>query len=223
MIASKNGFFLLCFVVLGVFAISAMAQTTPPKEALDAKISSFGLVGQTIYDGLTRLMNEPVPFSFGFENDLKRKFADPELPDVRFNLSLENKTVKEILDILCSMDVRYTWSQDGATINVYPRSKLGDTSYFLNRRLNRWQINDITDVQQGLLAIVEQLPGPREQVAITQFGGSLSYPNAWKETFQNITVRQAINRVAGHLGARTYWQLTGSGEFRGFSFSKIGE
>ncbi len=195
MIASKNGFFLLCFVVLGVFAISAMAQTTPPKEALDAKISSFGLVGQTIYDGLTRLIN----------------------------LSLENKTVKEILDILCSMDVRYTWSQDGATINVYPRSKLGDTSYFLNRRLNRWQINDITDVQQGLLAIVEQLPGPREQVAITQFGGSLSYPNAWKETFQNITVRQAINRVAGHLGARTYWQLTGSGEFRGFSFSKIGE
>jgi hypothetical protein len=223
MIGYRKALFVLCSVVLSGSAFSAMAQINPREEPLDAKISSFDLVGQTIYGGLARLMNEPVPLSFGFESVLKAKFADPEVQDVRFNLALQNKSVREILDGLCSMDVRYTWSQDGATINVYPRETVGTSSYLLNRRLDTWEITDITDVQYGLLAIVQQLPGPREQLAIAQIGGSSSYPNAWTGTFQNITVRQAVNRIAGQLGPRTYWHLSGSREFRSFSFFKIGE
>jgi hypothetical protein len=192
--------------------------------ALDSRIAHFDLVDQTLSDGLTKLRSEPLRLSFGFESVLRERFADPPIPDPRFSLHLENSSFREILDALCRMDVRYTWSQDGATINVYPWPNIGDSSYLLNRKLVKLEIKSITDIQYGLLAIVQQLPPPKEQVAIAQIGvGFLSYPpEAWSATFEDVTVRQAINRLAIHGGPRSYWHFGGSKEFRAFSFWNAG-
>lgn len=86
-------------------------------------------------DALATLSASPVPLALGFESILKAKSHDPAPADVRFSLNVRNKTVRQVLDALCAMDQRYTWSQDKETINVYPHATMGDASYFLNYKL----------------------------------------------------------------------------------------
>lgn len=207
---------------ISVFCIAAQIGVPQP-AALDTSVADFSLLNQTIFDGVSELNSEAVPFSFGFERLLKAKFNDPAIPDPNITLMLRNATVKEILDALCKADERYTWSVDGSTINVYPRRTIDDSSYFLNRRLGKLEIQNITDIQQGLLAIAQQLPPPKEQIAHAQMGGDSSYPpEPWTATFENLTVRQAANRLTGHMGAHSAWLFSGSQEFRAFSFFRLG-
>jgi len=93
----------------------------------------------------------------------------------------------------------------------------------MNRRLTKLDLKELTDIQQGLLAIVNQLPPPREQVAIAQIGGDDTYPaEPWTTRYGNLTVRQAINRLVRHMGERASWAFTGSTDFRAFAFNRQG-
>lgn len=209
----------LLALILCVFTPVVRAQTNATENAvLSGRIPHLDLLNQTLHDGLANLSLNPTSLSLGFENLLKAKISDPELPAPHFDLHLEGKTIGEILDTLCSMDSRYTWSRDGNTINVFPKAVVDDPSYFLNRKLDKLDIENITDIQQGLLAIIQELPGPREQVANAQVGGKTSYTVPWSARFENLTVRQAINRLTERLGSRSYWTLSGSRDFRNFAF-----
>jgi|SRR6202140_2747488 hypothetical protein len=190
---------------------------------LSQEIPDFTMTQGTLFDGLKNLSSGPIPFGLGFEEVLRVRFADAAKPDPHFDLHLRNKTVREILNALCLADPRYTWSADGTTINVYPRVIIDDTSYLLNRRLVRFELNGITDIDQGLLAIVHQLPPPEEQIAHVQMGGDSSYPTEpWKASFQDLSVRQAINQLVAHMGPHACWIFHGSGDFRAFTFLRSG-
>jgi hypothetical protein len=216
--------FCLSTLLLNASAFWTAPQIDAPKpSALSTSVPDFFLSSQTIFDGVSELNSEPVPLAFGFESVLKVKFDDPVMPDPLINLTLKDATVKEILDALCKADPRYIWSLDGSTVNIYPRKTVDDPSYLLNRRLNKLEIKNIIDIQQGLLAITQQLPAPQEQIAHAQMGGDTSYPpEPWTTTFENLTVRQAVNRLAGHMGAHSAWLFYGSQEFRAFSFYRLG-
>jgi hypothetical protein len=189
---------------------------------LELKIPRFELNDQTLFDGLAALSSNVKSLAFGYEKVLRLKFSEPPTPEPRFSIELQNQTVREILDNLCKMDARSTWSLEGSTINVYPRATVGDSSYLLNRKLGKLVLRGITDIDQGLLAIHRQLPPPSEQVATMQVGGDTSYPaKPWTVTFTNLTVRQAMNRLAAHMGPRGSWILSGSQDFRAFSFQKL--
>lgn len=202
----------------------AAREIPPPESAgLSTVVPDFWLASQNIFDGVSELNSESVPLAFGFERVLKLKFEDPPIPDPFINVSLQNATVKEILDALCNADPRYTWAKDGSTVNIYPRDTIEDSSYLLNRRLSKLDVKNITDIQQGLLAIARQLPAPVEQIAHAQIGGDASYPSQpWSVTLENVTVRQAVNRLAEHMGAHDAWLFYGSREFRAFSFYRVG-
>jgi len=192
----------------------------PHHRPSDAKIAHFEVVDRTIFDGLASLSVATESLSFGFEEVLRDRFKDAPKQHPRFTVRLEQKTVREILDVLCKMDSRYVWSEDGETVNVYPRETVADADYLLNRHLNQLEIQDIKSVDGGLLAIARQLPPPTEQIAIAQVGGSLSYSNPWSAQLHNVTVRQAINVLASRLGPRGSWTFSGSRDFRTFSFHK---
>ena len=181
------------------------------------------LTNQTLFDGLAKLSSERIPLALGFEEVLKARFSDPPTPDPRFSVEPENKTVREILQSLCALDTRYTWSSDGDTANVYPIAVRDDSTYLLNRRISRLHVEQITDIVQGLLAVAKQLPPPEEQIAQAQAGGDDSYPPVpWTAAFEDVTVRQAINRLAAHMGPRSAWLFQGSRDFRTFAFFKAG-
>ncbi len=215
----------LCFAALLLANVSSAgeAQVTPADVLLANRVPRFTLADETLLDGLKKLSSGDQPFRFGFESVLKAKFSNPTGPDVRFSMNVENKTVREILDALCSADHRYTWSIDDSFINVYPRTSIEDPHYLLNRKLPRLEVINITDIDQALLAIVRQLPPPLEQIAHAQLGGDASYPaGPWTAAFDNLTVREAMNHLTAHMGPRACWIFHGSLDFRAFAFFKWG-
>jgi hypothetical protein len=151
-------------------------QNVPVTEFLNTKVPEFDLQNQTIVDGVWKLARAPEPFAFGFENVLKKTLRDPDVPDPRFILQLKDKTVREVLDALCQEDSRFTWSMDGTTVNVFPRVIINDGSYLLNRKLERYDLKNATDVDKGLFAMARELPPPFEQIAHAQAGGGDPYP-----------------------------------------------
>lgn len=210
----------LVALALSAFVGSASAQQLKPESTgLDAKVFHFELNNETVLDALWKLARGPVPFGFGFEKVLKNKLSDLDLQDPRFTFQLENKSMREILDALCQLDSRYTWSVDGATVNFFPRTILNDRSYLLNRSFPRFELQNATDVQNGLLAIVRQLPPPSEQIAQAQVGGDDPYPlEPWNITLEKVTVRQVVNRLAAHGGPYGIWIFGGAKDFRSFGF-----
>ena len=193
----------------------------PQHEAafLDIKVKHFEVLDETIVDALWKLARGPAPFAFGFEKVLKKRLSDPDIPDTRFILELSDKSIGEILEALCVADPRYTWSRDGVTVNIFPKDVVGDSTYLLNRKLAKFELNNATDVQNGLLAIVRQLPPPTEQIAEAQAGGGDPYPREpWTVTFENLTVRQIVNRLASRGGACGTWIFGGAQDFRAFGF-----
>lgn len=208
--------------VLTVLCVTRAQQrgTQPDRpEGLDTKVAEFEMNNETLIDGLWKLARGPAPFGFGFEKVLKRKLSDPEVPDPPLRLHLKQKSIPEIFDALCEADSRYTWSMDGARVNFFPRNVMKDPAYLLNRKLRRFELRNATDVQNGLLAIVRQLPPPVEQIANAQMGGDDPYPpEPWNVTFENVTVRQVVNQLAEHGGNCAVWIFGGANDFRSFGF-----
>ena len=203
----------------------APMKVTTVDAVLNSEISTFNLNNEPIEVGLKRLASTSATFAMGFEHELKSKQTAPPLQDPRLTLHLTATTVRDALDAMCHGDGRYTWSTDDGFINVYPIKTLNDASYLMNRRLKKLDLKELTDIQQGLLAIVHQLPPPKEQVAIAQIGIGVddAYPpEPWTTSYENLTVRQAINRLVRHMGERSSWAFTGSTDFRAFAFDKRG-
>jgi hypothetical protein len=186
--------------------------------ALGTHVQKFIVHDGTMLDGIARLSSERSEISFAFEEVLKARFNDPDPPQLRFDLSLEDQTVSQILDALCGRDARYTWVRDGLTVNVYPQSTVNDSSYLPNRQFAQAGLLQVKNAEQAVFALVAQIPPPFEQIAVMQVGGDTSYATAWTTTFRNMTVRQAFNLIARHLGPTGGWSLGGSREFRTIGF-----
>ena len=195
---------------------SAATLATPP---LDGRVAEFEFKDSTLIDGIAELSSKPIGgLHLGIEQILREKMSDPEDQSVQFSLHLENKTVREALDTLCGLDTRYTWSTDGPSINIYPRATIGDYSYLLNLQLERITLTDIPDPDKVFAPLYILLP--KEQLGYFQLGGDIGYAKPWSVTFEHLTVRQLINRVAEHLGPRSSWIFHGSKDERLLTFQK---
>jgi hypothetical protein len=214
---------------LGLLLVPRLTAQQESKEPnakvspLDAKISDFALDNRSILIGIEMLNRQSESISFGFEAILTVKHTDPPRAYPKITVQLTSPSTRQVLDALCAADPRYTWSLDGSTVNVFPRSTVTDLKYLLNRKLAEFRLDGITQIQEGLFAIADQLPGPLEQIAHAQIGGDATYPSKpWSVTFKNLTVRQAVNRLVEHMGTSSAWILGGSDEFRHFSFYSDG-
>ncbi len=213
---------LLCLALAGAVAVEPGQEPSTGDSTPSAGIAHFELKNQTFFDGMASLSSARVPIRLGFEEVLRAEFADAPPPSPRFDLELTGATAMEIVQTLCALDTRYTWAFDGNTINVFPRAVVGDPTYLLNRSLDKLDVAGIRNPQQPLLAIARQLPPPREQIGYAQVGGDSSYAKLWAVSFEDLTVRQAINRLAAHMSQRGVWVFSGSSDFRSFAFFKSG-
>ena len=167
---------------------------------LIARVPSFAMRGGRCWT-TGQLSAEPVGAAFAFENILKARVNHVSVPESRFDLILEKGTIKEILNELCRKDDDCAYrARDGSTINVCPRATINDNSYLLNRRLKQLELKGVREAGQALFAIVAQLPLPFEQIAFTQAGGDIPYPEPWNERLSDLTVRHALNVAARHMG-----------------------
>ena len=206
-------------LILTLGALAARAQTQDPEEELlDERVPKFELRDGTLFGGIARLSAESTHLSFAFEYILKAHFHDAPIPEASFSVHLENKTVREVLNTLCGADDRYVWTRDGTTVNVYPKETVGDRPYLMNRRLPRLELKGVAAAEDAMFAAVAQLPPPFEQIAFAQAGGDTSFATPLKATFENLTLRQALNLIARNIAPRAGWVLSGSREFRTVGF-----
>jgi hypothetical protein len=186
-------------------------------------VAHFDLTNATLIDGLSKLSNEPIAgLHLGIEEIIQDKF--PELTDrsVRFSLSLHDVTVRDIIDTLCKSDRRFTWSVDGSSVNVYPRETVGISSYLLNRELDSIALKNIKSPSDALTTLMKLLPG--EQLGYRGIGLGINndYPEPWNAVFDNLTVRQLMNRLSEHNGPHGGWIWSGSRGQRFFAYFERG-
>jgi hypothetical protein len=218
----KAGLFALIVIVL-TSSVEGRGQSSTAadgggEEILKLRVQVFDVQEETILEGVWKLARE-VPFGFGFEKLPTKKFMDPDIPGPKITLHLENSSVREVLDALCDRDGRYLWSSDEMTVNLFPRSVASDRSYLLNRKLEQFRLESVTDVEAGLFAIAGQLPPPSAQIGHVQIGGGDPYPpEPWTATFTSLTVRQVLNRLAAHGGPCGTWISGGTPDLYTFGF-----
>jgi hypothetical protein len=194
-----------------------------PRSQLDTTIGRFDVSGSILRDGVSELSLKNIDgLHLGFEEVIRERIQqDPRALSPHFTIHLEGKTVREILDELCKADSRYTWSQDGATVNIYPRAAVEGSAYLLNLRIDKIVLNDVPDPDQALAPLSKQFP--EQQVGYFGAGlGNNTYAEPWTRVFDSLTVRQFINRIAEHMGPRTSWVWEGGEKERMFTFLKGG-
>ncbi len=195
----------------------------PAMSPLEARVSRFDLTDAILRDGLSELSLKNVEgLHLGFEEIIRGKIQDdPRALSAHFSLHMENKSVRQILDALCESDGRYRWSEDAATVNVYPQSTVPDRSYLLNLTIDRIAVDNIPDPDQGLTPLSKLFP--EQQVGYFGSGlGDNTYAEPWTAVFYRLTVRQFINRMAEHMGPQTSWVWEGGKDERMFTFLKGG-
>ncbi len=188
-------------------------QTTNAGDSFEQRIAVLTLDGETIFAAIGKL-SQTADIVFSIEGRLPPKNGGPLPPHPRFSGRIEGRSLKEVLDWLCGLDPEYTWTRDHNTANLFPRAVLNDSSYLLNRKLAILRFDGEPDAGKAVLAVVGQLPGAREQLAFLQGGGSTTFAKPPKATFRNVTVREALNRIAEQLGPTWGWQFSGTNEFK---------
>jgi hypothetical protein len=155
----------------------------------------------------------------GIEEILREKSATPRDHSPRLSLHLHRPSLNDVLVALCNVDPRYTWSKDGATINVYPKSRASDPADFLNSQIERIRVADVPDPGQALTPLSQLFPGV---VGYMQTGGDITYAAPWTATFERLSVRQFINRIAEHMGPSGSWFWQGGRDAQFFTFVRGG-
>jgi len=196
-------------LLLILSALGGKAQSADlGEELLGARVPKFEIRNGALFDGVARLSTESTQLSFAFEFVLTAHPHDPPIPAGRFSVYLDDKAIREVLTTLCSTDGRYTWTRDGTTINVYPKETVGNGSYLMNRRLPKLELKGTPAAEIAMFAAVAQLPPPFEQIAFAQAGGDTSFPTPWTASFENLTLRQALNLIARNIAPRGGWVLS---------------
>jgi hypothetical protein len=209
-------------LLLLVFTADIYAQTTaggpngsPTPLVLSSRVVHFDLTEATLIDALSKLSREPIPdLHLGFEEIIQGESSVDR--SVRFSLSLNDVTVRDIIDTLCKFDSRYIWSVDGSSVNVYPGETVGDSSYLLNRELDSIALENIYRPADALTTLMKLLPG--EQLGYAGIGISNDYREPWSMVFSHITVRQLMNRLSEHRGPYGGWIWSGIGGQRFFGY-----
>lgn len=197
---------LLCF---GRATLDSTAQepvTNVNADPLDQVVGSVQLKDETIFGEIARL-NQAFDFSISIEGILP---AAGTVSNPKFSATVDSQTISQVLTWLCNLDTRYTWTRDGNMVNVFPRAFINDKSYFFNRLLPEVSFNGIRESGVAAMEVVHQLGDPHEQLYFLGIGGTQTFARPWTATFHEVTVRQALNRIAQQLGPTYGWQIGGT-------------
>jgi hypothetical protein len=219
---------IVAVTLLSVFAgVDTFAQlpggahgtVAPEALPLEQKVRTLEIRDATLPHAVATMSRSSAGrLHLGTEEIIGEGYSDPIPRGVRFSLHLEDKSVRETLDALCGLDSRYTWSTDGASVNIYPRATTDDPAYLLNLQIERITLTDAADPYAALDALHRQ--HPEQQVGYAQIGGDPSFAQPWTVTFEHLTVRQLLNRVAEHMGPQSFWTWHGIKGERMFNFFK---
>jgi hypothetical protein len=189
-----------------------LQETTPapPADPLEQRVAVLELKDDTLGNALGRV-NQTFDISISIEGVLPEEgiIANP-----KFSVNIENRTIAEVLDQLCRLDTRYVWTRDGNNVNLFPKASLNDRNYFFDRVLPELDFRDLRELSDAIVAIDHQADDPRGGVILMGIGQTHGFADPWTQSFNNLTVRQALNRIARRLGPTYGWQIGGTNKAR---------
>jgi hypothetical protein len=207
-------------VAVLIILLTTMASSQGDRSSTDPfrqLVPGVELNDQDVIDGIA-IVSHNTNLAVSVEFPLGATISS-SAPSVRtFTANVQPGTVSEVLDRLCAFDPTFMWLRDGSTINVMPRSVVNDPKYFLNRRIGQLTFHSLPGAQEAVFETAEQLPGPREQIAIRQVGMSLNFARPWSTTFKDVTVREVFDQIARQFGPTYGWQFSGAQDFRMITF-----
>ncbi len=208
---------LLLVSVSASFAAEEEEKLAKTSDELNRPFGKLELHRETVIDGAARL-TEVSDIGLSVEVPLASSLNAPPPRLEELSATLDGGRVRDLLDGLCELDRSMAWSADGDMVNLFPRKTVSDSSYLFNRRVSILRFSQVRDAGEAVLQAVAQLPGKKEQIAHMQVGGSTAFPKPWSATFTNITIREALNRIARQLGPTYGWKVQGSQDFRWIMF-----
>lgn len=207
-----------------VLALSALLSLISPaqqpkvvEDPLQQKVGQIELDNQTVVDGIAMLSNR-ISVAVSVEFPLGATISSPAPALKLFTERISPGTAAEVLDRLCALDPTFTWVRNRNTVNVFPRAVEGDPLYLMNRKIEKLTFQDVHKVDDAVMSMVGQLPGPRQQLAVMQVGMPLDFARALNTTVSDITFRQALDDIAQQLGPSYGWILSGGQDFRIVTF-----
>lgn len=198
------------FTILTLHISFQETTSSSAPDPFEQKIDLLELKDETLGDALGRL-NQMLDISMSVEGILPEEGT---VPNAKFTASVENRTLAEVLNWLCALDSRYTWIRDGNSVNLFPRASSNDPSYFFNRVLPKLSFQHLRRADDAAVALVHQLGDPNENLIVLGTGVTEGFAEPWTASFNNITVRQALNRIAQQLGPTYGWQIGGTTKAR---------
>ncbi|MFI5176281.1 MAG: hypothetical protein ACHQKY_15580 [Terriglobia bacterium] len=208
----RHGF---CALVLLWFLspVGLRGQGSKPNEAtadlLQQPIQELSLENQRFMDGIVKLDTLVSGLGFSVEYILSPPRA-PLPTDPRFTTKITGVTLAEALEWLCKLDPRYTWSRDGTTINIFPRTSLEEKNYYFTRKLSHLVFREERNAYDAVEKVLTPISSPKE--AVLTLKGVRDYQTPLSATFTNITVREALNRLIQHLSPTEGWMVFGNQE-----------
>jgi hypothetical protein len=205
---------LIPFGATAPFLSSQEPAASANKDPFNQMVQVAELKDETIFDEIARL-NQTFDISISIEGILP---SEGTITNPRFTAKLEKQTITNVLSWLCAVDGRYTWTRDGNMANLFPRVFLNDKNYFFNRLLAELNFQGVRESGAAALEVIHQLGDPNENLYFLGIGGTQGFAKPWTASFRNITVRQALNRIAEQLGATYGWQIGGTANQRMIMF-----
>lgn len=196
---------LISIVSFALIVAFAHQELNTSQDPFDRKIENFELKDESIFEGIARL-DQMSSIAISIEGILPEQGT---IQNPKFRAKLEGATVSEVLSWFCRLDIRYSWGRDGNMVNIYPSAMRDNPNYFFNRKLPELHFQDIRQSDDAAITIVHQLGDPSEHLYFLGVGGTQQFSNPWTANFHDITVRQALNRIAQQLGPTYGWQIGG--------------
>jgi hypothetical protein len=205
-------------LIVSISAFGSPQDSTPSTDdLLSIKIRELVLEDQTVFDGLAKL-NQMIPMSFAVERQLTSK-ESPKLPPVmRFTGHVDNVTLRGALDWLFKLDARHTWTTDNQVINVFPKYVQHDPAYPLNQQISYCELKKTPSASAAVIEAARHT-NPPEQLAVLLLG-DVEFDKPITLTLKEVTLREALNRIAQALGPAYGWQFSGTLDFRYVVFHK---
>ncbi|HKW75172.1 MAG TPA: hypothetical protein VJN64_06575 [Terriglobales bacterium] len=200
-------------IVFGFLIVAPTIDIRAQKEdPFEAQIGSIKLVNQPVTDGFAQL-SQSSDISVSIEYPLTHSISDSAARLPRFTAELKPGKPAEILDQLCSLDPQFAWVRIGNAVNIFPAASRDKPDYLFNRVIRFAKLSNVSSADKAVIQLVNQLPGPRQQIATLQTTG-FTFSEPLTHEFRDVTVRQALDEIAQILGPTYGWQLSGAEDFR---------
>lgn len=182
------------------------------------RVPSVDLSKQTVIDGVALLSQTTAHVAFAIEFPLGQTISASAPPLRTFDATIAADTLTGALNSLCNLDSTFSWQPIGHTVNVFPSALTKDSSYLFNKEIDSLEIKAVADAQEAIFAVVAQVPVQKQQIAVLQAGPSLRFAKPWTVSYNNISVREAFDKIAEQLGPTYGWQFSGAADFRVIRF-----